>query len=159
MLTSSQPKTREFSYMAGEPEEKCSQQHSLEGTCNPQLLPPIVQPVPRIIAPLVVESNNPKFSFRIRLAFVSAVLIDCIQLGFFPLFAPGFLSIADDLLDCIAFLWFWRLIGWHWALLPGFVFKLAPFVDLAPTWTLAVWIAARNKHSSQNLRTVSCDSA
>ena len=145
--------------MAEEPEERRNEQHSLEGTRNPQLLPPVVQPVPRIIAPVVVESNNPKFSFRLRLAFVSAVLIDCIQLGFFPLFAPGLFSIADDLLDCIAFVLFWRLIGWHWALLPGFVFKLVPFVDLAPTWTLAVWIAARNKNNSRNLRTVSCESA
>jgi len=134
--------------MAEEPEEKRSQQHSLEGTRNPQILPPVVQSVPEIILPLVIESYNPRFRFRLRLALMSAVLIDCIQLGFFPLFAPGLFSIADDLLDCIAFVLFWRLIGWHWALLPGFVFKLVPFVDLAPTWTLAVWIAARSKNRS-----------
>jgi hypothetical protein len=73
------------------------------------------------------------------------VLTDCIQIGFFPLFAPGLVSIADDLLDCVAFLLFWRLIGWHWALVPGLVFELLPFVDLAPTWTLAVCIAIRGQ--------------
>ena len=141
--------------MAEEPEEKSSQQHSLEGTRNSQILPPVVQSVPEIISPLVIESYNPKFRLRLRLALISAVLIDCIQLGFFPLFAPGFFSIAEDLVDSIAFVLFWRLIGWHWALLPGFVFKLVPFVDLAPTWTLAVWVAARSKNNSApNLRNV-----
>ena len=134
--------------MAEEPEEKSSQQHSLQGLRNAQILPPVAPPVPEVISPLVVESYDPKLRLRLHFALISAVLIDCIQLGFFPLFAPGFFSIADDLLDCIAFLWFWRLIGWHWALAPGFVFKLVPFVDLAPTWTLAVWIAARSKNNS-----------
>ena len=118
--------------MAEEPEEKSSHRHSLEGIRNAEILPPVVQPVPQIVSPLVVKSYNPKLRLRLRFALISAVLIDCIQLGFFPLFAPGFFSIADDLLDCFAFLLFWRLIGWHWALLPGFVFKLVPFVDLAP---------------------------
>ena len=141
--------------MAEEPEEKASQQDSLERIGSAQIRPPVVPPVPQIISPLIVESYDPKFRLRLRVAFISAVLIDCIQLGFFPLFAPGLFSIADDLLDCIAFLLFWRLIGWHWALLPGFVFKLVPFVDLAPTWTLAIWIAARSKsNSAPNLRSL-----
>ena len=37
------------------------------------------------------------------------------------------------------------LVGFHWAFLPSFVTKLLPFVDLAPTWTLAVFIATRHR--------------
>jgi hypothetical protein len=36
------------------------------------------------------------------------------------------------------------LVGWHWAFLPAFALELVPAVDLAPTWTLAVFIATRN---------------
>ena len=129
--------------MAQEPDERSSQPHSL--VSNPQVLPPVVSPVPHIISPLIVETHDPKLRRRLRFALVSAVLIDCIQISLFPLFSPGFLSVANDLLDCFAFLFFWRLIGWHWALLPGLVFEFLPFVDLAPTWTLAVCIAVRSQ--------------
>ena len=76
---------------------------------------------------------------------VLAMTLDAVQIALFPVFAPGFVSVADDVVDAIAFAVFWRWIGWHPALLPGFIFKLVPFVDLAPTWTLAVWIAMRAK--------------
>lgn len=36
-------------------------------------------------------------------------------------------------------------VGSHWAFLPSFVTKLLPFVDLAPTWTLAIFIATRDR--------------
>ena len=35
------------------------------------------------------------------------------------------------------------LVGWHWAFLPTFLAELVPFVDLVPTWTLAVMFATR----------------
>jgi hypothetical protein len=72
-----------------------------------------------------------------------AVLADAIQIGLFPIFGPGFISPANIILDFLAFALFWRLVGWHPALLPGFLFEQLPLVDLAPTWTLAVWIAIR----------------
>src|SRR5437867_5978890 len=100
--------------MVEKPVEKSLQHHSFDGLHKAQILPPVAHPVPQIISPLVVESFHPKLRFRLGFALISAVLIDCIQLGFFPLFAPGFFSIADDLLDSVAFLWFWLLIGWHW---------------------------------------------
>jgi hypothetical protein len=89
--------------------------------------------------------SDPKIRGRLRLALVSAILIDCIQIGLFPFFAAGGFSVADDFLDCIAFVLFWRLLGWHWALVPGFIFELLPFVDLAPTWTLAVYMTIKSR--------------
>jgi hypothetical protein len=139
--------------MGQEPEEEASQHHSLARMSDTQVPPPIAKPVPKVIAPVIVEGSNeaydPKLRRRYRLALILAVLIDCIQIGFFPLFAPGLLSIADALLDCVAFLLFWRLIGWHWALVPACLFELLPFVDVAPTWTLAVCIAIRGQKKAQ----------
>jgi len=139
--------------MAQDPEENSSQQQSLAGSSSPQAPPAIVNPVPQLVPPLVVETHNetynPNLRRRHRFALISAVLIDCIQIGLFPLFAPGLLSVADDLLDSVAFLLFWRLIGWHWALVPACLFELLPFVDVAPTWTLAVCIAIRGQKKAQ----------
>jgi hypothetical protein len=39
------------------------------------------------------------------------------------------------------------LLGFHWAFLPSFVTKMLPFIDLAPTWTLALFIATRDHRS------------
>jgi len=130
--------------MAQQPEFKSSQPPSLNG----EVLPPVLTPVPQHVAPLIIETSNPQLRRRLRWALILAALIDSIQIAFFPLFAPGFISVADDLLDCVAFLLFWRLVGWHWALLPGFAAELIPFADLVPTWTLAVCIAVRAQSNS-----------
>ena len=47
-------------------------------------------------------------------------------------------SPADDLIDLGVGIVMIRLLGWHWELLPSFVAKLVPGVDLVPFWTLAV---------------------
>jgi hypothetical protein len=83
---------------------------------------------------------------RTAFALACAVIVDAIQIGLFPIFAPGFVSVADIVLDCTAFLLFWRLVGWHPALLPGFIFEQLPIIDLAPSWTLAVWLAGRRSN-------------
>jgi hypothetical protein len=67
-----------------------------------------------------------------------AVVADALQLAIFPLFAPGFASPAEDVVDAalaVALTW---LLGWHWEFLPSFAIKLVPGIDLAPLWTLAV---------------------
>jgi hypothetical protein len=53
-----------------------------------------------------------------------------------------FLEGAVDLVT-MGVLWF--VVGFHWAFLPSFVTKFLPFVDLAPTWTLAVFLATRGR--------------
>jgi hypothetical protein len=80
---------------------------------------------------------------RVRTALLIAIVADLVQWLAFPLFLAGAVSPWDDILDVgMAFVMI-RLLGWHWAFVPTFVAKLIPIVDLAPTWTLAVLLAAR----------------
>jgi len=84
-----------------------------------------------------------------RTALAIAILADAVQIVFFPMFVEGAFSPLDDLLD-IAVAWMLiRLLGWHWAFLPSFVAKVVPGVDLVPTWTMAVLVAARRVPSEQ----------
>jgi hypothetical protein len=86
---------------------------------------------------------------RIWIARGIAVAADALQIGLFPLFMEGALSPLDDVLDvvvCLLMIW---LVGWHIAFLPTILIKAVPFADLAPTWTIAVWIATRGKGAKQ----------
>src|SRR5436305_7109801 len=85
---------------------------------------------------------------RIRLARMIALGADALQLIFFPLFSEGFISPADDALDFLAFGALSYLLGWHISFLPGLLFDSLPVVDLAPTWSIAVFIATRSKNHS-----------
>lgn len=80
--------------------------------------------------------NSPRSRFRT--AMVLAVLADAVQIGVFPLFLEGVLSPLDDILDLIVAVALFRLLGWHWELLPSSLAKLVPGLDLVPFWTLAV---------------------
>jgi hypothetical protein len=83
---------------------------------------------------------------RIRVAWAIALAVDAIQLATAPAELGGppvwFMEGAVDLVT-MGVLWF--VVGFHWAFLPSFVTKLLPFVDLAPTWTLAVFLATRGR--------------
>ncbi len=83
-----------------------------------------------------------------RLAWAVALVADALQLGFFPLFAAGALSPANDVLDFIVAVVLSRLLGWHWGFLPSFVAELVPGLDLIPTWTAAVFLATRKSSPS-----------
>jgi hypothetical protein len=90
---------------------------------------------------------------RIRAARVVAIGADLLQIVLFPLFSPGFISPLDDGLDvfvCLILTW---LVGWHYAFLPSFIVKVAPMMDLAPTWTIAVFFATRGKKAPQEVPT------
>lgn len=80
---------------------------------------------------------------RILAARILAVVADAIQVGLLPLFAEGAASIVNDVLDAVIAVVMVVLVGWHWAFVPAFLAELVPVVDLAPTWTLAVFIATR----------------
>ena len=82
---------------------------------------------------------------RIRIARFIAVGADILQIGLFPLFAEGFVSLLDDGLDALVFLMLTYLVGWHYSFLPSFVVKVLPVADIAPTWTIAVFLATRQK--------------
>jgi hypothetical protein len=79
------------------------------------------------------------------LAFAIAIGADAIEMGLMPLFSEGFASPVDDFLDAVVCALLTLIMGWHFAFMPSFIFKLIPMVDLAPTWTIAVLIASRGR--------------
>jgi hypothetical protein len=83
-------------------------------------------------------------SKRIRLAWIVAILVDALQIGLLPL-SGGVSMWLDKPLDVLAMVLLWRLLGWHWALVPSFFFEFLPIAELAPTWTLATLIIVRQR--------------
>jgi len=81
---------------------------------------------------------------RLRAAWIIAIAVDALQLGLFPI-TLTLSTWLDKPLDLIAMSVLWYLVGWHWALLPTFVVELVPFVELVPTWTLALWLISRKQ--------------
>ncbi|HKF42791.1 MAG TPA: hypothetical protein VKG01_06815 [Thermoanaerobaculia bacterium] len=77
------------------------------------------------------------------MARITGILADVTQIVLFPLFAGGAASPWNDALDLAVGSALTALIGWHWAFLPSFFAELVPGLDLAPTWTLAVFYATR----------------
>ncbi|MFI5183193.1 MAG: hypothetical protein ACHQNV_02255 [Vicinamibacteria bacterium] len=80
---------------------------------------------------------------RIVAARAVGVIADAVQLGLFPLFWPGALSTAEDILDVVVAVVMFALVGWHWAFIPAFLSELVPGFDLVPTWTAAAFLATR----------------
>ncbi|HZV35836.1 MAG TPA: hypothetical protein VFB72_14770 [Verrucomicrobiae bacterium] len=91
---------------------------------------------------------------RIKAARLIAIAADFLQIAVFPLFLEGLLSPINDALDvlvCILLTW---LVGWHFAFLPSFLVKFVPMADLAPTWTIAILFATRQKSVSSDTSNV-----
>jgi len=76
---------------------------------------------------------------RILIARVIAVAVDLAQFALLPAELTPLNNVVD-VLTAVAML---GLVGWHWAFLPTFLAELVPFVDLVPSWTLAVLFATR----------------
>ena len=74
-----------------------------------------------------------------------AVAADLLQIVVFPAFFPGILSPLNGALDVLVGFAMVLMLGWHVAFLPTFVAELIPFVDLFPTWTLAVLYVTRKR--------------
>ena len=68
---------------------------------------------------------------RVRSAYAVAVLTDALQL----LLGPVGWAFADEILDVVAAVVTWRLLGFHPLLLPTFVVEFLPVTDFLPTWT------------------------
>ncbi len=75
---------------------------------------------------------------RKRLALAIAALADAAQLGVFPVFAGGALSLPDDALDAIVAALLIVTLGWRWRLAGALAMELVPGVALFPTWTAFV---------------------
>jgi len=93
----------------------------------------------------VEDSRAASLSRRVLAARIIAVAADAIQIGFLPLFADGAPGGFDAVLDVVVGAAMIALLGWHWAFLPAFAVELFPVVDLAPTWTIAVFLVTRRK--------------
>ena len=78
---------------------------------------------------------------RVWIARALAVLVDLAQVALLPAELTP-LNNGVDAATAVAML---GLVGWHWAFLPTFLAELVPFVDLVPTWTLAVIFATRGR--------------
>lgn len=76
---------------------------------------------------------------RVWIARGLAVLVDLAQIALLP----AALTPLNDAVDVATAIALVALVGWHWAFVPTFLAELVPFVDLVPTWTLAVMIATR----------------
>ncbi len=79
----------------------------------------------------------------VRMAWAVALASDAVQWILWPLLAEGAASPVNDILDVITGAILIKLLGWHWAFLPAFLAEIIPGVDLVPTWTAAVFLAAR----------------
>jgi hypothetical protein len=86
---------------------------------------------------------------RIWLARGIAALADLIQLTLFPIFFQGSALPFHAVLDVVVAIVLILLVGWHIAFVPTFIIELLPFADLAPTWTLATFIATRGRAGSK----------
>jgi hypothetical protein len=90
--------------------------------------------------------NIPVTRSRLQTAWVVAVLVDGLQMLIAPTEFTGPMAwVLDAGVDLVTMGVMIFLVGFHWAFLPSFVTKLLPFVDLAPTWTLALFIATRDR--------------
>ena len=80
---------------------------------------------------------------RAKVARWTALGVDALQVAIFPVLFPG--SPWNNLLDLVTGAFMVAILGWHVAFLPTFVTELVPFVDLFPTWTLAVLYVTRKR--------------
>lgn len=82
---------------------------------------------------------------RIALALGVALVADGLQMALGPLGWVGAVQVIDVIAAVAAFL----ILGFHFLLLPTFVVELFPIVDMMPTWTacVAAVIALRKRES------------
>ena len=87
--------------------------------------------------------RNMEWEKRRRIARWIALGVDALQIAIFPILFPG--SPWNNLLDVLMGVFMVAILGWHVAFLPTFVTELIPFVDLFPTWTVAVLYVTRKR--------------
>ena len=88
---------------------------------------------------------KPLTKTRARTALAIAIAVDVIQIA---AQATGPLQIFVDWpLDLLTAILMMALVGFHWAFLPTFLAEAVPWLDVVPTWTLAVLFATRNREA------------
>ena len=83
---------------------------------------------------------------RVRIAYAVAVTVDVLQL----LLGPLGWAFADEILDVVAMILIWRVIGFHLLLLPTFALEFLPLADMLPTWTgcVAIVVVLRRRQQA-----------
>ena len=83
---------------------------------------------------------------RVLAARALAVLVDGAQLLLSPaVLVPAIGVPLIDAIDVAVAAVMVGLLGWHWAFLPTAIAEGLPLVDVAPSWTLAVFWVTRGK--------------
>ncbi len=80
---------------------------------------------------------------RVRAARLIAAIVDLSQIALLPTFFPASVAGANNVIDLVVAAVLIALVGWHWAFLPTFLIEMIPMAELAPTWSLAVYLATR----------------
>jgi hypothetical protein len=75
---------------------------------------------------------------RKKIALGIAATADLLQLGFFPIFGEGVLSIPDDVLDAVVAVALLVTLGFKWRILLALGIELVPGIALFPSWTAVV---------------------
>lgn len=83
---------------------------------------------------------------RIRLAYATAVTADLLQF----LMGPLGWALTDEIIDVLAMVLTWRVLGFHPLLLPTFALEFLPVTDLLPSWTacVALVVALRKRQQT-----------
>jgi hypothetical protein len=93
---------------------------------------------------------------RIVTAYAIAIIADLIELpitaaeltGFGAPVAEGF----DFFIDVVVFGAMYKLLGFHWMLLPSFCVEVIPGLDLLPTWVGCVWVVVRQRKKESSFK-------
>ena len=86
---------------------------------------------------------KPLTKTRARIALGLAIAVDVVQIAM-QITGP-FQILVDWPLDLLTAILMMSLVGFHWAFLPTFLAEAVPWLDVVPTWTLAVLFATRNR--------------
>ena len=106
------------------------------------------------VAAVIVRTPSRR---AIQIARAVAIVADGLQLVLLPFFVEGFASVLNDALDVVVGIILVRLIGWNPVFLPTIVVELLPFGNLAPTWTIALFIATRSRQTALEPKALASD--
>ena len=107
------------------------------------------------VAAVIVRT--PPSRRAIQVARAVAMVADGLQLVLLPFFVEGFASVLNDALDVVVGIVLVRLVGWNPVFLPTIVVELLPFGNLAPTWTIALFIATRSRQTAIEPKALAAD--
>lgn len=95
---------------------------------------------------LVITTTN------IRAAYTVALLADTLQMVLAVIFPPSWIPSVDNLVDVIVMFLLWKLVGFHYLLLPSLLLELT-LLTVLPTWTACltavIQIRKRAEQSSE----------